>query len=175
MNKYRLLLVGLFILVAAITRILPHPPNFVPLTAIALFAGTFVSDRRLAFAIPVVALLMSDLLIGMHSTMLFVYGSVLIIVLLGSTLQNKRSVGRIAGVTLAGAVIFFIVTNFGVWLMGSLYPKTAEGLVTCYIAALPFFRNALLGDAVYVTALFGLFALAERWIPALRRESTQTV
>jgi hypothetical protein len=175
MNKNRLLLLVGLIAVAVLTRFLPHPPNFVPVTAIALFAGAFFTDRRWAIAVPLAALFISDAIIGFHSTMLFVYGSVLLIVMLGTLLRNKRSALRIAGTTLAGAVLFFIVTNFGVWLTGTMYPKTFDGLMSCYVAAIPFFRNALLGDAVYVTSLFGALALAERWLPSVRRESVPTV
>jgi hypothetical protein len=168
MNRNRLLLLVGLIVVAIVTRFLPHPPNFVPVTAIALFAGAFFKDKRLAIAVPIAALLISDIIIGLHSTMLFVYTSILAVVMLGTILNKKRNVMRIAGITLAGAVLFFIVTNFGVWITGTMYPKTIDGLINCYIAAIPFFRNALLGDAVYVTSLFGALAVAERLVPSIR-------
>jgi hypothetical protein len=168
MNKKKLLIVAAIIAVAALFRFLPHPPNFVPLTAIALFAGAYITDKRLAILIPIGALFISDVIIGFHSTMIFVYASLIAMVGIGMLLQNRKRVSPIAIATLSGSILFFIVTNFGVWVMGTMYPKTIEGLISCYVAAIPFFRNALAGDMVYVTLLFGSFALAQRWMPALR-------
>jgi hypothetical protein len=170
MNKTRLLIVLAIIGVAALFRFLPHPPNFVPLTAIALFAGAYISDKRLAFLIPIGAMFISDAIIGFHNTMLFVYAGLFAMVGIGMLLQNRKRVVPIAIAALSGAIFFFIVTNFGVWAMGTMYPKTVEGLVACYVAAIPFFRNAIAGDMVYVTLLFGSFALAQRFLPALRTQ-----
>jgi hypothetical protein len=168
MNKTKLLIIAAIIAVAALFRFLPHPPNFVPLTAIALFAGAYITDKRLAFLIPIGALFISDVIIGFHSTMIFVYASLIAMVGIGMLLQNRKRVAPIAIATLAGSILFFVVTNFGVWAMTTMYPKTIEGLMSCYVAAIPFFRNALAGDIVYVTLLFGSFALAQRWVPALQ-------
>lgn len=170
MNKTKLLIVLAIIGVAALFRFLPHPPNFVPLTAIALFAGAYITDKRLAFLIPVGAMFISDAIIGFHNTMLFVYAALIAMVGIGMLLQNRKRVAPIAIATLSGAILFFIVTNFGVWAMGTMYPKTIDGLIACYVAAIPFFRNALAGDIVYVTLLFGSYALALRFLPALRTQ-----
>jgi len=170
MNKTKLLIVLAIIGVAALFRFLPHPPNFVPLTAIALFAGAYITDKRLAFLIPIGAMFISDAIIGFHSTMLFVYASLIAMVGIGMLLQNRKRVLPVAIATLSGAILFFIVTNFGVWTMGTMYPKTIDGLIACYVAAIPFFRNALTGDIVYVTLLFGSYALAHRFLPALRTQ-----
>jgi len=170
MNKTKLFIIIAIIGVAALFRFLPHPPNFVPLTAIALFAGAYITDKRLAFLIPIGAMFISDMIIGFHNTMLFVYIGLLAVVGIGMLLQNRQRVAPIAIATVSGSVLFFIISNFGVWLMTAMYPKTLEGLITCYVAAIPFFRNALAGDVVYVALLFGSFALAQRWIPALHRE-----
>jgi hypothetical protein len=104
----------------------------------------------------------------LHGLIPVVYGSFVLIVCLGFLLRGRRKVVQIAGATLAGSLLFFVLTNLGVWAMGSLYPKTWEGLVACYVAAIPFFQNTLLGDAVYATLLFGGLALAEKSFPALR-------
>lgn len=170
MNRTKLLIVLAIIAIAALFRFLPHPPNFVPLTAIALFAGAYITDKRLAFLIPIGAMFVSDVFIGFHNTMPFVYASLVAIVGIGMLLQNRQRVAPIALATISGSILFFILTNFGVWLVGTMYPKTVEGLISCYIAAIPFFRNSLAGDVVYVTALFGGYALLKHWIPTLRTE-----
>jgi hypothetical protein len=178
-DMYRLrflVLVGM-ILAAAASRLIPHPPNFTPTGAMALFGGACFAQRRAAFVVPLAAMFLSDLAIGLlsgnlslglHRLIPVVYGSFALIVCLGFWLRTRRTVGRIAVAALASSVLFFVLTNFGVWALGSWYPKTWEGLVACYAAAIPFFRNTLLGDAVYATVLFGGLALAEKGLPALR-------
>lgn len=172
-----LVLVGM-ILAAAASRLIPHPPNFAPITAMALFGGTCFASKRLAFLVPLGAMLVSDLAmgllsgdlsLGMHSLIPIVYGSFALIVCLGFWLRRRGRVGPIiAAAALASSVLFFVLTNFCVWALGSLYPKTWDGLVACYVAAIPFFHNTLLGDAVYTTVLFGGLALAEKGWPVLR-------
>jgi hypothetical protein len=165
---YRLLLALVIIAVAAALRIAPHPWNFTPVGAMALFSGAIIKDRRLAFAFPVLALFVGDVFIGFHKLMPVVYASFLLSVLIGRWLQNHRSLARISGATLLGAMQFFLVTNFGVWVLGSFYPPTLAGLGACYAAGIPFFRNTLAGDAFYSALFFGGFALAERFFPILR-------
>lgn len=168
MNKTRSAVLFGMILLAAASRLVPHPPNFAPIAAMALFAGAHFSDRRIAFLAPVAALLLSDLVLGFYGLMSIVYACFALIVLIGFSLREKCTPLHVGGAALGSSVLFFIITNFGVWAFGSLYPKTIEGLVTCYIAALPFFHNTLLGDAFYTAVLFGGFALAERKVPAVR-------
>ena len=172
MTKPRLLVLVCMILAAAASRLIPHPPNMASITAVALFGGAYLSDKRLAFLIPVAALFLSDLVLGLYSHMEIIYGSFALVVCIGLLLRGKRSPLRIAGAALLSSVLFFAVTNFGVWAFGSLYPKTVAGLLACYVAAIPFFQNTLVGDALYTAVLFGGFALAERWIPALRERET---
>lgn len=157
-----------FVLMAAASRLLPHPPNFTPIAALALFGGACFSDRRAAFLVPLGAMFLSDLAISWHRGWPWVYGSFALIVSLGFWLRGQRTFARTAATTMASSVLFFVITNFGVWAMGSFYPRTAVGFAACYAAAIPFFRNTLLGDALYVAVLFGGFALAERRFPALR-------
>src|SRR6266700_7857825 len=168
MSKSRLLVVVLMILAAAASRLIPHPPNLASITAVALFGGAYLTNKRLALIVPLAALFLSDLILGFYRHMEIVYGSFLLVVFLGFWLQKKRSALRIAGAALASSAIFFIVTNFGVWAFESLYPKTAAGLLACYVAAIPFFQNTLIGDALYTAVLFGGFALAEKVFPLLR-------
>ncbi len=158
---------------AAAARLLPHPPNVTPLAAIALFAGACL-PRRLALVIPLAALFLSDLVIGLHDQMPVVYGSFALIVLLGRLLRARRRALPIAAATLCGSIFFFAATNFGVWAFGSLYPRTFEGLLACYVAALPFFGGTLLGDAFFSAALFGGLALAGRIAPAQRTGARET-
>ncbi len=149
---------------AAASRLCPHPPNFTPIAAMALFGGAYFADKRLALGIPLLALLLSDAVLGFHSGMVSVYGSFALIVALGFGLRSNRAVLPLAGTALAGSLSFFVITNFAVWAAGVLYPRTLAGLVECYMAAIPFFKNTLAGDAFYTTVLFGGFALAQkRW------------
>jgi len=105
----------------------------------------------------------------------FVYGSFALNVVLGRLIRDRRSPLVVGGAALAGSVLFFVITNFGVWLSSDLYPQTAEGLVVCYVAAIPFFRNTLAGDLLYACVLFGGFALAEWRFPALRGQPRPAV
>lgn len=167
--RIRIVTLTALILLAAAARLIPHPPNFAPIMGIALFGGASFIDRRQAFLIPLLAMFLSDLALGFHNQMTLVYLCFAATVLIGRSLQKNRSVGRVAGAAFASSVLFFVATNFGVWLTGGLYPHTASGLATCYIAALPFLQTTLLGDALYTAAMFSGFALAERYFPVLRR------
>lgn len=170
MLKPRMMLVAAMILAAAASRLVPHPPNMTSVTAVALFGGACLSDRRFAFLVPLGALFLSDLVLGFHDQMALVYGCFALIVCIGLWLQQRRSALTIAGAALASSALFFIVTNFGVWALDTMYPRTIAGLIACYTAALPFFRNTLEGDLLYTLVLFGGFALLERQFPALRIE-----
>jgi hypothetical protein len=172
---YRTLLALAIIVLAAALRIAPHPWNFTPVGAMALFSGAVIRDRRLALLFPLLALFAGDIFIGLYNLMPIVYASFLINVAIGFWLRDRRSVGRIAAATLFGAVQFFLVTNFAVWAFGLAYPRNTAGLVACYVAGIPFFWNTLAGDAVYAGLLFGGFALAERLFPAFREPTPVTL
>ncbi len=160
-----LFLLGLATL-AVVSRLIPHPMNFAPIAALALFGGAYF-DRRFAFALPFAVLIVSDAFLGFYEGIEWVYGSFFLISLIGWSLRGRKSVAAIAGATLLGSVLFFVVTNFGVWLGGGLYTPDLAGLLNCYVAAIPFFRNSLAGDAFYAAALFGAAELASRRVPAL--------
>ena len=164
----RAILAVVMIILAAVLRIVPHPWNFTPIGAMALFSGAMFRDRRVAFLFPLVALFAGDLFIGLHRLIPAVYASFLLSVLIGTGLANRRSMFRIGGAVFLGALQFFLVTNFAVWQLFGTYPHTPSGLAACYIAGLPFFGNALAGDALYATLFFGIFALAEHLFPTLR-------
>jgi len=155
------------IILAAALRIAPHPWNFTPVGAIALFSGALVRDRRLAFLFPMLVMLATDLIIGFNKLSPLVYASFLLSVLIGRFLNQNRNLPRIAGATFLGSLQFFLITNFGVWAFLNSYPRTGVGLAACYLAGVPFFWNTLGGDAVYTTLLFGGFFLAERLAPRL--------
>lgn len=158
----RFLVLSGIIFAAAASRLIPHLPNFSPIAAMALFGGATLADKRLAFGIPLLALLLSDAVLGFHSGMLAVYGSFALIVLLGFGLRSNRTLAAVGRTALAGSLLFFIITNGAVWAAGTLYPVTLAGLGECFVAAIPFFRNTLAGDAFFTAVLFGGFALAQR-------------
>lgn len=131
-----------FVLLAVLFRLLPHLPNFTPITAIALFGGLYFSNKSMAYLVPLFIMVLSDLFLGFHTISIVVYAAFLLVSFIG-TRTKKPSVFTI----LLSSISFFIITNFGVWLIG--YPKTWTGLVECYTLAIPFFRNSLLGDFFY--------------------------
>ncbi len=167
----RILTVLAAIVAAAAFRLVPHLPNFTPIAAMALFGGAYFGRRWLAFVAPIAAMLLSDAIIGFHSGMLFVYASVALIVLLGQLALSRPTVLRVGTAALASSVLFFVITNFGTWLLSGMYPMTLSGLAACYVAAIPFFQNTVAGDLFYSALLFGGFALLERSVPALRPQT----
>jgi uncharacterized protein DUF6580 len=167
----RAILAAVMIILAAVVRILPHPWNFTPIGAMALFSGAMFRDRRVAFVFPLVALFAGDLFVGLHRLMPVVYASFLLSVFIGTWLANRRGILRIGGAIFLGGLQFFLVTNFAVWQLFGTYPHTPAGLTACYIAGLPFFGNTLAGDAVYASLFFGIFALAEHLFPTLRLQA----
>ena len=160
--------IAVLILLAALSRLLPHPFNFTPIGAIALFAGTFISNKKAAFILPITILLISDLFIelaggvGFYPDMVFVYGSFLLITSLGFILRNHQQRQTILVASLVSSVLFFLITNFGAWLLYDMYPKNLEGLVASYVAGIPFFRGTVMGDLFYNFLLFGSYAVI-RW------------
>ena len=171
---FRALLVMVMIAFAAALRFAPHPWNFTPVGAMALFGGAMFRDRRLAFVFPLLALFAGDCFIGFYKIMPIVYASFLVNVAIGLWLENRRTPGKIGVAVLLGAIQFFVVTNFAVWAFGHYYPRTFAGLASCFSLGIPFFWNTLAGDAVYAGLLFGGFALAEKCVPALREQVVQS-
>jgi hypothetical protein len=159
----------------ALYRVLPHPPNFTPLMAAALFAGAHFADKRLAFLLPLLAMLLADLVIGLHATLPFVYAGMLIATALGIMIRQLRGTRPVVIAALVGSLSFFILTNFGTWLMMSpeLYSRDWAGLTAAYVAAIPFYQNSLLSDIVFTAILFGGWALAERFFPQLAESQLQ--
>ena len=163
----RAILAAVMIILAAVVRILPHPWNFTPIGAMALFSGAMFRDRRVAFLFPLAALFAGDIFVGLYRIIPIVYASFLLSVLIGTLLTERRTIPRIGGAVFLGALQFFLVSNAAIWQFYRTYPHTPAGLVTCYIVGLPLLGNTLAGDALYATLFFGIFALAEKYFPAL--------
>lgn len=173
MLKYRNVFILILVLVVAFSRLIPHPLNFTPVGALGLFAGAYIVDKRV-WLLPLCALLLSDFVVGFYSpiAMLFVYIGFALSVFIGQfVLSKKRTAFRLGGAALSSATLFFIVSNFGTWLTGALYPMSLAGLAECYIMAIPFYGNTLLGDVFYVGVLFGLYETSKVWMQ--KRHLTQ--
>ena len=168
----RLVTLLLIILGAALFRIMPHPPNVTPIAAMALFAGAYLPSKRLALVIPLAAMLLSDLLLGLHDSMLYVYAGVALTVVIGFSLSQHPRVMPAIVASLLASSLFFLLTNFGAWATSGIYPQTIEGLSMAYTAGIPFFRNSLLGDLFFTAVLFGGFQALESMNPSLRRGVT---
>ncbi len=179
MNKERIdgrliaIAVGL-VSVAVLSRLVPHMPNLVPVGAIALLCGSVIRPTWLGLSLPLLAVFASDLAMelnggtGFYSGMGWVYASYLLVSLLGRLAVRSVRPLPVVGAALAGPIAFFALSNFGVWASGSLYPTTFEGLVSCYTAALPFFRNSVVADVTGALVLFAAWSLATA---SLRRKA----
>jgi len=144
-----------FIFIGIVSRLAPHLPNMTPVGAISLFASAKYGVKK-ALITTLVTMLVTDLLIGLHPVMWATYGSLLVAVIIGRWVGKSNNATRLAYATFASSLVFFVVTNFAVWLAPiSMYPKTISGLFECYVMALPFFRNSLIGDIFYTFIFFG--------------------
>ena len=150
------------ILIGVSLRLLPHPANFAPVAAIAIFGGSIL-PWRLGVWVPLAAMAASDAIIGFHSLIAVTWGCYLLIALASSHWLRKRSFFRGAFLTVSSSIFFFVVTNFAVWLSSGMYAHTWAGLARSYELALPFFRNTLLSDMIYTAALFGVYVLVARF------------
>lgn len=145
--------VGL-IVIGVISRFIIHIPNFSPLSAIALFSGVYLSKTKYGWLIPLSIYILSDIFIGLHKTVIFTWSAMLFIYYLGIRLRVRKDLRNVFFFTVLSSVSFFIITNFGVWLFG-WYGYSWEGLVKCFIYALPFFRMSLISNIIYTFVLFG--------------------
>lgn len=182
MNSNNYIAIVLMAIVAIASRLLPHPPNMTAVMAVALFAGARITNTKLAMAFPLLIMILSDIFLGFHSSQLVVYGCILAVSVLGLSLRNSTSFTKPLAMSFIGSLFFFLVTNFAVWLGGTMYPMTLEGLFLCYAAALPFyttdsfqfvnssqlvfdsfFANGVIGDLFFTGVLFGLFELSKKF------------
>ncbi len=173
MNKIklnaRLVFIISVIAFGAIMRLIPHWPNFTPIAAMALFGGAYFQKKHLALLVPLAAMFISDLILGLHQWMLAVYASFAIVVFIGIYLRNRVRVGSVLLAAVMSSLLFFIITNFAIWLGSPFYPQNAAGLMECYVAGLPFLNNGILGDLFFSTLFFGGFYLAQLKFPVLAR------
>jgi hypothetical protein len=153
-----------YVLAAGILRILPHPWNLAPVGAMFLFSAATFRSRLQGWLVPLAALMITDYAVtqivwhGQYTSFRpGTWTAFSLVGLLGWTLRSKITVTRVAGAALGGAIIFFVASNFAVWLGGELYPRTLTGLAACYTAAIPFFRNDVAGNLVYCAAMFGSY------------------
>jgi hypothetical protein len=160
-KHYQLGVAAALIVLCVLLRVVPHPANFAPITAMALFAGA-VLPRRLALLAPLLAIIISDTIIGWYDIMPITWACFALITLASSVWLKGHIAARGLPITLSASLFFFAATNFAVWLSGSMYPLTWSGLERCFTLALPFFRNTALSDLVYTAALFGVYALASQ-------------
>lgn len=160
------------IMVAAVSRLFPHIPNFTPIAAVALFGGAYFTDKRMAVIVPLIAMLITDVALelltgwGFHDTMIYVYVAFVLTSVIGMFVGRNTSVLSIAGGSLASSVLFFIITNFGVWAASGFQAGIA-GLNTTYLLGIPFFAPTVAGDLVFNALLFGAFYLAQVKYPSL--------
>lgn len=171
------------IVLAALSRLLPHPPNFSPVEAMALFGGAYFANRAWALLVPLVAMLLSDIALGLsmggeywsYVATSFSFWSVYLCIALstamGFGLRGKVGGANVLGYSLAGSVLFFVVTNGVTWFGSTMYPQTGAGLVAAYVAGIPFFKWTLLGTLFYSAVLFGGFALLRQQAPSLRAQT----
>lgn len=161
------LVLTLMVFAAAFVRLIPHPPNFAPIAAMALFGGAYFNKKSFAFAVPLAAMFLTDAIIGFHSGMWIVYLSFALIVVIGMLMIKKVSVKNVVLASVTASISFFIITNFGVWAFGAMYPKNIAGLIECYVAAIPFIQNTLIGDLFFSGIMFGAYEFAKTKIPVL--------
>ncbi|MGQ9819134.1 MAG: DUF6580 family putative transport protein [Candidatus Kapaibacteriales bacterium] len=168
-KKFKELLSLSLILISIIFRLIPHPPNFTPVTAIALFGAFSFNNKLVAFFVPLFGMFISDCFIGFHTTMLAVYLSLCIITFIGFILKKRFSIKRLFFIVSLSSFVFYLITNFAVWLTSGMYSHDVQGLIQCYFFGLPFYKTSpieffaysFISDLVYSFTLFGAYFLVE--------------
>jgi len=181
MNNKRFLVISGFILIAALSRVLPHPYNFAPMGAMSLFGAAYFTDKKFSFLLPLFAFFVSDLLVNnllyasfydgfvfLTPGFYWMYGSIALIVLAGMLILKKVNLKTVVAGSLSASIIFFLVTNFGAWLGSPMYPQSLSGLMMSYSAGIPFFHYTIAGDLIYSGVMFGAFEYARRKVPTLQ-------
>ena len=142
------------ILVLAFSRLIPHPPNFTPIIAMAVMSGFFFRNIYLSLTTLFISMLLADIFIGFYNNMLFVYLSLLLISIIFFKINYKINYKNLLIFAFTGTLIFYLISNFGVWAMGSLYEKNMNGLINCYFLAIPFFKNSIISTIIFSYATF---------------------
>ena len=141
-----------------LSRIIPHPPNFTPILAGIIFLPFIKRDIKFSVFVPLGAMLISDFIIGMHSIMLWTYGPIIILSLLSYYFTNAKA-SRIASLAIASPAVFYLISNFGVWINSPMYSKDFSGLALCYINAIPFYANSATACILFCSAFFLIYSL----------------
>ena len=149
----------ILILMGFLLRLVPHAPNMAPVAAIAIFSGAYLNKKYVPW-VPLAIMVTSDLIIGLHDVVLYTWGSFILIGYIGMWLRDRKTPANIFATTVFSALVFFVITNFGVFL--TWYPHTVQGLSGCYIKALPFLRNTLISNVLFAFAMFGAYEFARR-------------
>jgi hypothetical protein len=164
------LLVACLVALVFVARLIPHAPNFTPVVAAALFAGTVFRSRALALIVPIAAMLLSDLVLGSEDWRIraVIYAALVLPVALGIWGRRFRPIVALLPLALASSLLFFAASNLAVWAFSGMYALDFKGLVQCYVLALPFLQNTVMGDVVWTAVLFGSWWMVQHWIPAAR-------
>lgn len=183
----RFSVIGSIILFAAVSRLIPHPANFAPIGGMALFGAAYYNKKYWALIIPVLSMWLSDLIVNnviygqyfdhfvwFYQGCYWTYSAFVLITLAGFFILKQIKVKNLIVAALSASLIFYLVSNFGVWFSTEMYPKNMAGLMACYVAGLAFFKNTLMGDLVYTTVLFAAFEYAQRSIPALQLQNIKS-
>ncbi|MDD4203172.1 MAG: hypothetical protein PHQ52_06875 [Candidatus Omnitrophica bacterium] len=149
----------ILVMVAVLLRLFPHMPNFVPIIAIAMYAGAYLPKKQALF-LPLLIMVISDLIIGLHDVVFFTWSAMLLCGVIGTRLHDNVKPGTVLSTTLFAAVAFFLVSNFGVWI--AWYPHTFAGLTDCFVKAIPFFRSTFLVNTAVVIVMFSLHEVLKK-------------
>jgi len=150
------------IVIGIVMRFLPHAPNFTPVAAIALFGGAYLSKKH-SVIVPLLLMIVSDMFIGMHNVIAFTWGSFILVAFLGILIKKNKKVSTVLSASIGSSLLFYMITNFGVWLMG-WYPNNPKGLLDSYIMGLPFLRDFTFATIIYSAVFFGAYELIARLV-----------
>ena len=159
--KNKTLIILLIILIGAFSRIIPHPPNFTAIGAISILGGLYFNKKYLAFFTPIMAMFLSDIILG-HTPIISVYIAFLTIIPLGIKIRENLTYSSIFKISIYASILFFVITNFTSWLYNPIYPQNLSGLIMSYTAGIPFFANTLLGNLFFCFSLFGLYEIISK-------------
>ena len=155
------LALGLVVLLA-LSRLIPHPPNFTPILGMAVFSGAIINKRFFAYLVPLLAMLLSDLYLGFHASMPIIYFSLAICVLIGTFIEERVTIlNSFLSISL-GVLAFFLITNFMVWYGSGMYESSISGLITCYFMALPFVQNTFISSILYGMGAFLIYDIINK-------------
>ena len=150
------------IFMLALSRLIPHPPNFTPILGMAVFSGAIINHKLVAYIIPLAAMLLSDLYLGFHASMPIIYFSLAVCVLIGTLIESKVSILNSILSLSFGVLIFFLITNFAVWYGSGMYECNISGLMTCYLMGLPFVQNTFISSILYGMGAFLIYDIINK-------------